>query len=423
MSTPPPAPVVPRAAASRAVLATLALLYTTQGIPYGFAAEYLPVVLRQAGYTRTQIALTFWLQLPWQLKVFWAKLADRPALRDRARGILLAVQLSLAAAVALYAPFDLRTEAAIWFAITALCALLASTQDIFVDALAVRSLSPADRGFGNVAQVAGYRLGMLLGGAGLLLVVGTFGQPATLIGCASLIAAAGFSAYLLRASPAAAKDAPPPSERLPAAGLVAMLKHALGRGTWPVVAMALTFKLGPHIATSILKPMVVDHGWTSEAIGWAVVTVGTAAGLTGAALGGVIYRLLGEARALGAAMLFQAAAGAPLILASRWGCPRGITTAAIGVEHFASGLGTTVLFSALMTATRRSSAGVHYTLLTSVNAMAIGLGGLVGGALADLLGDAPTFGIAVGLSLAPLALLGRWTAAAVRSGAEPEASG
>ncbi|MEO7332049.1 MAG: hypothetical protein ABI193_25965, partial [Minicystis sp.] len=131
-------------------------------------------------------------------------------------------------------------------------------------------------------------------------------------------------------------------------------------------------------------------------------------------------RFLGEARALAAAMLFQAAAGAPLILASLRGCPTGITTAAIGVEHFASGLGTTVLFSALMTATRPSSAGVHYTLLTSVNALAIGLGGLVGGALADLLGDAPTFAIAVVLALAPLALLGRWTAAAMRSGAEPD---
>jgi hypothetical protein len=420
MSTPLPATRPnARSAAGYAVLATLSLLYTTQGIPYGFAAEYLPVVLRQAGYSRTQIALTFWLQLPWQLKVLWANVADRPRVRERARGILLAVQLALAGAVALYAPFDLRREAAVWFAITALCALLASTQDIFVDALAVRALSPADRGFGNVAQVAGYRLGMLLGGAGLLLVVGTLGQPATLLGCAGLIGLAGGFAYLLRASPEAAMDAPPPRDQPRAAGLIVMLKHALGRGTWPVVAMALTFKLGPHIATSILKPMVVDHGWSSEAIGWAVVTVGTAAGLTGAALGGLLYRFLGEARALGAAMLFQAAAGAPLILASLRGCPTGITTLAIGVEHFASGLGTTVLFSALMTATRPSSAGVHYTLLTSINALAIGLGGLVGGALADQLGDATTFGIAVVLALAPLALLGRWTEAALRSGAEP----
>ena len=51
------------------VLAALALLYTAQGIPFGLAAEYLPVVLREMGYSRTFIASVFWLQLPWQLKV------------------------------------------------------------------------------------------------------------------------------------------------------------------------------------------------------------------------------------------------------------------------------------------------------------------------------------------------------------------
>ncbi|MFO0757047.1 MAG: MFS transporter [Byssovorax sp.] len=411
----------PRAAAL-ALLATLGLLYTTQGIPFGLASEYLPVVLRQAGLSRTQIALTFWLQLPWQLKVLWATLADRPSVRPRARLLLLLVQLLLGGTMALYALFDLKTEAPSWFAITALAALFAATQDVFVDALAVRALPPEDRGFGNVAQVAGYRLGMLLGGAGLLLCVGSLGQPLTLLGCAGIVAAAGIGAYLLRDREGAgdAGEAPPSSARPRAAGLFAMLRHALGRETWPVVAMALTFKLGVHVATSIVKPMVVDHGWSPEAIGWAVVSVGTAAGLVGAAIGGLLYRWLGETRALAAAMVLQAVTGVPLLLASLRGCPVLLTTAAIGVEHFASGLGTTVLFAALMTATRASSAGVHYTLLTSVNALAIGLGGLLGGALADRLGEPPTFAIAVVLALAPIALLGRWTAAAVRSGAEPE---
>ena len=63
-----------------------------------------------------------------------------------------------------------------------------------------------------------------------------------------------------------------------------------------------------------------------------------------------------------------------------------LTTIAISIEHFGSGLGTTVLFAALMSATRPADAGLHYTILTSANAMAIGVGGLVGGLIADRAG-------------------------------------
>ena len=51
--------------------------------------------------------------------------------------------------------------------------------------------------------------------------------------------------------------------------------------------------------------------------------------------------------------------------------PLGLTTFAIAAEHFGTGLGTTVLFAALMTATRPADAGLHYTILTSANALAL----------------------------------------------------
>jgi hypothetical protein len=79
-----------------------------------------------------------------------------------------------------------------------------------------------------------------------------------------------------------------------------------------------------------------------------------------------------------------------------------------------------VLFAALMTATRRSSAGVHYTLLTGTNGLAIGLGGMLGGLLGDTIGEAPAFAAGAVASALPLALLPRWGAAARRSAAEDD---
>jgi predicted MFS family arabinose efflux permease len=427
---------MPSRAPRVALLTTLALLYTAQGIPFGFASEYLPVLLREAHYSRTQISAVFWLQLPWQLKLLWAHLPDRPEIRPRAREILLGLQLALALLVAAYAPFDLRTEPAPWFVITALCALVAATQDTFVDGLAVRSLGHTDRGLGNVAQVAGYRLGILAGGAGLLLVVEALGQPLTLLSCAGVIALAGFGAFVLR--DAHAEEARvPPEPRAPyrdaararfgarndvAKHIVALFRHVWAPNARPVVLVAVLYKLGPHIAGTLIKPMVVDAHWTRREIGWAVVTVGTGAGLIGAACGGLVHRVLRDRRALVAGAVVHAISIVPLVLAAMTGVPRRLTVLAIASEHFASGLGTTVLFAALMTATRRSDAALHYTLLTSLNALAIGLGGLLGGALGDTFHETATFTIAFVVSLVPIVLLTRWEPAADASRSEPAAT-
>src|SRR5581483_8206419 len=94
--------------------------------------------------------------------------------------------------------------------------------------------------------------------------------------------------------------------------------------TWPVLALALTFKLGLHMAGALLKPMCVDAGWTSSEIGWAIVTVGTVCGLGGAALGGVVHRTMHEPRALGLCAVLQAMVCVPLLIASRTGVPHGL---------------------------------------------------------------------------------------------------
>ncbi len=395
------------------VLAALSLLYTTQGIPLGLAAEYLPVVLRKAGYGIATIAALSWLQLPWQLKVLWADAADRPFARARARAILLALQLALAATVASYAAFELRRPPVAWLVITALAALFAASQDVFVDAFAVRLLGPAERGAGNVAQVAGYRLGILAGGAGLLVAVGSLGATATLLALAGTIAVASIAAFFLRGDEqAAAPDAS--VDRLAARALA---KHLLGRETWPVLALACTYTLGLHVASVLIKPMVVDAGWSERTIGLAVVSAGTAAGLVGAAFGGLVHRLLGESRALAVAGLFQAVTCLPLTGAALLGVPRELAIGAIALEHFASGAGTTVLFAALRSATRPANAALHYTVLTSANALAIGLGGVVGGVLADRAGFAATYLVAGALAAAPLALIPRWRRASAASAA------
>ena len=390
------------------ILVALSCLYLAQGIPFGFATEYLPVVLREQHYSYSAIAALSWLQLPWQLKIFWAKAADHPRLRARTRVVILAMQLALTLVVAAFAARPLREAPLHWFVLTAVAAAIAATQDVFVDAFAVRVLRPEERGFGNSAQVAGYRAGMLIGGAALLTFVDTIGEGRTLLMCAGVVLVASASAFV--SSEEAIVEAPnaEPAKPTPIVPFVARLFRPEAVA---VIVLAATYKLGLHMASSLLKPMAVDYHWTKQQIGIAVVTFGTGGALVGSLAGGAVHRLLKEKRALLIAGVLQAFVCLPLILVDRLHAPLGLTTAVFAFEHFASGLGTTVLFAALMSATRPADAGLHYTVLTSANALAIGIGGLLGAGIADLFGKSTTFAIAAIVCAAPLLFLRRWNEA------------
>jgi PAT family beta-lactamase induction signal transducer AmpG len=411
VSSPPTPDVRPRAA----VLSSLALLYAAQGIPFGFAAEYLPVVLREAGLSRAAIATVGWLQLPWQVKFLWAGLADHRDVRPRARSFLLALQLVLAALMAAYALVGSSRDYVPWFALTAVAALVAATQDIFVDAFAVRTLTEGERGWGNSAQVGGYRVGMILGGGGMLALSGLVGERPTLVACGAVIALLSLAAFTLRDAPAAEKPAEkPPAPAPPSHGhgaeVRALAHHMTRSATLPVALVALTYKLGLHAAAALIKPMLVDAGWSHEAIGGLAVSLGAAAAVVGSILGGALHRTLGERKALQVGAVLQGLAILPLIAAAARGCPHGLTSVAVAVEHAASGLGTAVLFAALMSATQRERAALHYTVLTSLNALAIGLGGMAGAALGDKAGTTVAFSASAALCLAPWPLFRAWEA-------------
>lgn len=403
-----------RSGTALGLLAALGALYVAQGIPFGFATEYLPVVLRESGASHLAIASIGWLQLPWQAKILWAHAADSPPLRRRTRAIIFGLQLLLTVTVAAFALGTMKEAPLLWFVLTFLAALLAATQDVFVDAFAVRVLRPEDRGFGNTAQVAGYRLGMLVGGGALLLLVGRLGERWTLVGCAGVVLLASVGAFL-----GSEEHAPPEPATAERRSWLASFREIFGHVTATrvraVALLAITFKLGLHLAGPLLKPMAVDYGWSKRDIGGAIVAAGLVCSLAGSAIGGALHRALGERRALFAALIAQGAACLPLVVVDRLHAPFLATTIAIGLEHLVSGLGTTILFAALMSATRPDRAGLHYTLLTSLNALAIGLGAMLGGALADLLGRSPTFVVAALVCLAPAVLLRGWDEAAAAS--------
>src|SRR5262249_54585168 len=84
-----------------AKLGLLGSRYFSQGLPFGFFTQALPILLRKQGASLGAIGLTTLLALPWALKFLWAPAVDRYALPHVGRRKSWIVPLQIGAVLVL----------------------------------------------------------------------------------------------------------------------------------------------------------------------------------------------------------------------------------------------------------------------------------------------------------------------------------
>ncbi len=410
-----------RTTTSAAKVGILGALYFAEGLPFGFQATALPVLLRSSGISLTAIGWAYALSLPWMLKILWAPLVDRfgPRRFGRRRAWIVPNLTCLAAAALAAAALEPGTAWVPLLALVFAMNLAAATLDIAVDGLAVDLLEPRELGYGNIAQVVGYKLGMLTGG-GLLLWAsawvgwrGLFASMAALIGLVLVIALTG--------TPEAARPISAGTSTLrEVVGRLAAALRAPG-AVWLLVFIG-TYKLGETMADAMFRPFLVDLGFRESEIGWWIGTWGMGCSLAGSFAGGVLASHAPRLTAVGIA-----AAARILPLAAQWGLAlaetpaRGLVVAVTSAEHFFGGALTTAMFAYMMGRVDRRIGATHYTLLATVEVLGKNPAAWISGALADRWGYAGVFGLAVALSVAYLGLLLPARLSERRPGARPAA--
>ena len=137
-------------------LTLLTALYLAQGLPYGFFTQALPVLLRSANLSLPQIGLANLLTLPWALKFIWAPSVDRYHFKNTGLRKSWLVPLQLLSIV-LYSALGFITlgagELSLVLGAFLFTNLLAASQDVATDGLAVDILLPSERGWANGIQV------------------------------------------------------------------------------------------------------------------------------------------------------------------------------------------------------------------------------------------------------------------------------
>ncbi len=378
-------------------LAFLFALYVCQGLPGGFLAVVLPVVLREQGLSLKTIGLASFLSAPWLLKFAWAPLVDRygwPGF-GRHRSWLVPAQLGMLAvtlALSTVRPQDDLTLVVVLFL---LLNVFAATQDIAVDGWAVRLIGGDDLGPANSAQVGGFKVGNLIGGGVLVGLLGTIGWAGDFYVMAAMI---GLVLLLVIRTPEPPSPTPPPQKIWPV-----LWRSLKGQGLafWGFVMFA---KFGETFGGALTKPMLVDHGYTKETIAWLDGFIGALAVIGGAALAGMLVRRRGWAPVLARFSIVQGVALVGLGLATPGSLPVAVFVPLNVVEAAAGGGVAVCIFALAMGRADASIGATDFTAMQVVYMAGAFLAAPLGGALGDVAGYLPVYSIS-GVMAAVLGLV------------------
>ena len=391
-------------------IALLSALYFVEGLPYGFQLTALPVYLRDHGVSLTGIGFASLLSLPWMLKALWAPAVDRFGSErlGRRRAWILPLQGGLA--LTCFAAATVRPEDQVLplLALVLLMNFCAATMDIAVDGLAVDLLEPHELGYGNIAQVAGYKVGGLTGGGLLLWASARIGWRGLFVAMALLVLAVLLITLLVR-PPAPTVAAARAARQRPGTlrGIFSTALRALRTpGAVWVIAFIATYKLGESMADLMFRPFLFDAGYPAAQIGLWIGSWGMVFSLAGSFAGGVLASRVPLLRAVGIAAVARV-----LPLAGVWWLSllphpgKGAVIAVTAAEHFFGGALTTTLFAFMMSRIDRRIGATHYTVLATIEVLGKASGRWASGIVGDAFGYPAVFGTAVVLSVAYLGLL------------------
>lgn len=380
------------------------MLYLSQGLPFGFQATALPVLLRERGISLAAIGFAGALALPWFLKPLWAPLVDRywSARIGRRRSWIIPLQAVMVIIMLATVPVAAGDAVCPLLVCIFLLNLCAATQDIAVDGLAVDILGRDELGPGNAAQVAGYKAGMILGGGILVWLSARTGWEGLFFMMAILALLP--LVFILRHRETEQTDV---TDKVPpkAADFINVMFTALrSPGAIYFLLFIATYKMGESMIDVMFKPFLVDNGFTAHQIGLWVGTWGMAASLIGSVVGGWLAMRLSIINALFIAAFLRLF---PLV-AELW-LSTIVPTASqvIGVtvaEHFFGGILTTALFAYMMSRVDKKVGATHYTVLAAIEVLGKSPGSFFSGLIAERIGYTGLFSMGVMFSILILLL-------------------
>ncbi len=263
-------------------------LYIAQSIPSSFFATALQVMMREAHFSLATSGLLQLVKLPWVLKFIWSPLVDRHCLTGRDfRRCIVVSECIYAFFIILAGHLNITDNLYLIILLVLLSLVASATQDIATDALAILMHRGRDKSMVNSMQSMGSFGGALIGSGILLLVLHQYGWH-MVTPCLGVFVLLMLIPLLRRKDlDIAQKDI---RER---AKLTDFASFFTQKGIWRQIGFLLLYYASIIGILSMMRPWLVDLGYTMKEIGVMSGIIGTSAAFCSSFAAGFVVRRIG----------------------------------------------------------------------------------------------------------------------------------
>ena len=387
-------------------MAFILLLGFSSGLPLYLTSRTLQAWLTIEGVDLTTIGMFSLVALPYSLKFVWSPLLDRYSLPrlGRRRGWMACSQILLIvsiAAMSLGDPADAVTGVAL---VAIAIAFFSATQDIAIDAYRTDVLEEREMGAGAAVNVLGYRVAMLLTGAGALILADRMSWPTVYL-IMAVFMLIGLVASVRTPEPA---DPVLPPSSLKAAILDPFVEFAARFGlrrALLILTFIMVYRMGDALVNNMTTPFLLQTGFSQTDVGTVQGGMGLLATILGIVVGGALLSRMGIYRSLWVFGLFQAGSNLVYLALAQVGRNYPLMVGTINFEYFSVGLGTAAFVAFLMSLCNHRFTATQYALLSSLMALSRDVLAAPSGRLAEATGWPVFFLISFVLALPGLAML------------------
>ena len=396
------------------------LMGVASGLPLLLTLSTLSYWLSKVGVDKTTIGLFALVGIPYSFKFVWAPIIDQvrlpilSKLLGRRRSWLVLIQAFLAGAIVLMGMTD-PTVAPLTVAAAAVAvAFFSASQDIVIDAYRIDILREEEQGAGAAVTQGGYRIGLLIAGAGAIALSDFIGWPAIFAMLAAIIVVSMVVTILAPEPPEPSSTRRTSHRRYDVDAFLEWAKIAVihpftdfmkHRGWLVILAFVLLYKFGDAIGGVMANPFYNELGFSGVEIASISKVFGVIATVVGTLAGGVLVARLGVLKALVVGGILQAVTNLLFALLAVIGRDLTMLTVAIGADNFTGGLGSAAFVAYLSSLCNRAFTATQYALLTSLMAAGRTILSSGGGWLADRTDWASFFVLTTLLAIPGLLLL------------------
>jgi len=346
-------------------------------LPLALTGGTLSAMLQEFGVSLKTIGLFAAIGTPYAIKFLWAPIIDNvriPFLGKRLghrKSWLLLVQILLCEQIMFMAFQDPSTD--IWWVAAAavVVATLSATQDIIIDAYRIELLKAEDQGHGSSAMVFGYRVGMLVSGAGALILADIEGWRITYLIMAFLVLSGIIAAVVIdsgKEDNIAMKQSVGAKAWIKTSVIDPFHDFSKNNGWFIILSFIVFFKLGDAFLGQMANSFYLKTGFTKTEIGSIAKVYGLCATLIGAFAGGWAIKRAGLTKTLYIAALVQMASNLIYIYQLHAGHDIKALMLTISTENLAGGFGTTAFVAYISLLCNKRFTATQFALLSSLSA-------------------------------------------------------